>query len=176
MDIDVFLTQRRPIRDTTAQNAFIKFDDMISKKFAKQLEGFSEEEYRQLENMKDLFEFLDAVEPDSEEEDVKPTKRTRKRYALKAAAAYLALTSYPGGPRALLQAQQQPLRRPTAKISLQHLNVRDGTRQSKSQYWAYLYELIHATENVAYLSRTKSRKLSPLRLSPGGSCPNALRE
>lgn len=67
MSIDVFLFQRRPIFDITAQHSFIKLDDMISKKFAKQLEGLSEKEYRQLENVKDVFEFLDAVEPDCEE-------------------------------------------------------------------------------------------------------------
>lgn len=61
------LHSRRPIFDITAQHSFIKLDDMISKKFAKQLEGLSEKEYRQLENVKDVFEFLDAVEPDCEE-------------------------------------------------------------------------------------------------------------
>ncbi|KAH9922432.1 nuclear condensing complex subunit [Fomitopsis serialis] len=80
------LRARRPLRDTTSQNAFGKFDDALSKKFAKQLEGFSEEEFRQLENLdahggvKSIFEFLDKIEPnDEEEEDVKPARRGRKR-------------------------------------------------------------------------------------------------
>ncbi|EED83823.1 predicted protein [Postia placenta Mad-698-R] len=93
---------RRSIRDTTAQNSFIKSDDVLSKKFAKQLEGVSEEEYRQLENMKDLFEFLHAVQPDSEEKDVKSAKRIRKRYNLNAAVALSTLTSYQGDPKCLL--------------------------------------------------------------------------
>ncbi|KAI0941839.1 hypothetical protein AcV7_002413 [Taiwanofungus camphoratus] len=71
------LRSRRPLRDTASQNAFVKFDSAISKKFERQLEGFSEEEYRQLENLKGLFEFLDEIESDSEE-DEKP-KKTRKR-------------------------------------------------------------------------------------------------
>ncbi|KZT66150.1 hypothetical protein DAEQUDRAFT_730656 [Daedalea quercina L-15889] len=80
------LRSRRPLRDTVSQNAFSKFEDALSKKFAKQLEGFSEEEYRQLEDLdayarvKGTFEFLDNIEPDDdEEEDVKPARRTRKR-------------------------------------------------------------------------------------------------
>ncbi|KAH9837531.1 nuclear condensing complex subunit [Rhodofomes roseus] len=79
------LRSRRPLRDTASQNAFAKFDDALSKKYARQLEGFSEEEFRQLENLdahagvKDTFEFLDKIEPDDEDEDVKPARRTRKR-------------------------------------------------------------------------------------------------
>ncbi|EPS93226.1 hypothetical protein FOMPIDRAFT_1056181 [Fomitopsis schrenkii] len=79
------LRSRRPLRDTTSQNAFSKFEDALSKKYAPQLEGFSEEEYRQLENldahagMKGAFEFIDRFELDEEEEDVKPVRRARKR-------------------------------------------------------------------------------------------------
>ena len=77
------------MRDTTSQNAFSKFEDALSKKFASQLEGFSEEEYRQLENldahanMKGAFEFVDGFQlDDEEEEEVKPARRARKRYAM----------------------------------------------------------------------------------------------
>lgn len=72
------LLQRRPLKDTTSKNAFVKFDSMISKRFAKQLENFSEEEYRQLESLHDLFEFLDEIIPESDE-DYTPVKRARKR-------------------------------------------------------------------------------------------------
>ncbi|KAH7929985.1 ARM repeat-containing protein [Leucogyrophana mollusca] len=74
------LRSRRPIRDTTARNAFTKFDALISKKFAKQLEDFNEEEYRQLEYLKDLFEFLDEIIPEDDGEEIElPKTRGRKR-------------------------------------------------------------------------------------------------
>ncbi|KAL6308311.1 nuclear condensing complex subunit [Sparassis latifolia] len=76
------LRSRRPLRDTTSHNAFIKFDNTISKKFEKQLEDFSEDDYRQLEYLKELFEFLDEMkaEDGDEDEDVKiPQKTARKR-------------------------------------------------------------------------------------------------
>lgn len=54
---------------------------MITKKFEKQLEDFNEEEYRQLENLKEMFEFLDEVIPYSDEEEDEPPKKRggRKR-------------------------------------------------------------------------------------------------
>ncbi|KAI0063895.1 hypothetical protein BV25DRAFT_1823946 [Artomyces pyxidatus] len=75
------LHSRRPLRDSAANTAFTKFDNSISKKFEKQLEDFDEAEYRQLESLKDLFEFLDDIIPDDDEEEVElPKKRaTRKR-------------------------------------------------------------------------------------------------
>lgn len=49
---------------------------MIDKKFEKQLADFDEEEYRQLEYLKDLFEFLDDIAPDSDwDEDDVPVKK-----------------------------------------------------------------------------------------------------
>ncbi|KAG2337723.1 hypothetical protein BDR05DRAFT_894747 [Suillus weaverae] len=74
------LNSRRPIRDTAAKNALAKFDAAISKRYAEQLESFSEEDYRQLEYLKDLFEFLDDIIPldDGEEVDI-PRTRARKR-------------------------------------------------------------------------------------------------
>ena len=73
------LLQRRPLKDATSKNAFVKFDTIISKKFDKQLENFSEEEYRQLESLHDLFEFLDEVIPADSDEEYTPVKRARKR-------------------------------------------------------------------------------------------------
>ena len=58
----------------------MRFDKAISKKYESKLEGFNEEEFRQLEKLKDLFEFLDDIIPDDSDEEVEPTKKTRKRY------------------------------------------------------------------------------------------------
>ncbi|KAF7312107.1 Peptidase A1 domain-containing protein [Mycena indigotica] len=67
----------RPVKDATANNALKKFDAKIGKQFEKQLGGFSEEDYRKMEQLKDLFEFLDDVIPDDDEEDA--PKKGRKR-------------------------------------------------------------------------------------------------
>ncbi|KAI5122624.1 hypothetical protein M0805_008713 [Coniferiporia weirii] len=72
------IRSRHVIKDTTSNNALIRFDSMISKKFESILEGFNEEEYRQLEYLKDLFEFLDDIIPEDDEE-VKPRRGARKR-------------------------------------------------------------------------------------------------
>ncbi|KAH7887136.1 nuclear condensing complex subunit [Phlebopus sp. FC_14] len=74
------LSSRRPLRDTTAKNAFSKFDAAISKKYAEKLADFSEEEYRQLEHLKELFVFLDDIIPLDDGEEIEfPRTRTRKR-------------------------------------------------------------------------------------------------
>ncbi|KIK98064.1 hypothetical protein PAXRUDRAFT_824294 [Paxillus rubicundulus Ve08.2h10] len=71
---------RRPLRDTTARNAFTKFDAAVSKKYVDKLTDFSEEEYRQLEQLDDLFKFLDDIVPLDDAEDFEPPKtRGRKR-------------------------------------------------------------------------------------------------
>ncbi|KAF8636938.1 hypothetical protein AX17_003189 [Amanita inopinata Kibby_2008] len=72
---------RRPLRDATSNNALRKFDAAISKKFEKQLESFSEEEYRKLTELDDLFKFLDEIIPEDDTEleiDV-PKRKGRKR-------------------------------------------------------------------------------------------------
>ncbi len=69
------------MKDATAKNAINKFEAALSKRFESQLANFSEEEYRELDELKELFSFLDDLIPlDDDEEviDVKP-KRTRKR-------------------------------------------------------------------------------------------------
>jgi condensin complex subunit 3 len=63
--------------DATSKAAFDRFEKSITKNFAKQLEGFSEEEYRQLEHLKELFEYLDQIVP--EEEDAQPPKKKQAR-------------------------------------------------------------------------------------------------
>jgi condensin complex subunit 3 len=82
------------LKDTVAQNAVVKFETAVSKKFEKQLEGFDESEYRQLERLKDLFEFLDDIIPDEDEEEIElPKKRTtRKRLVQNTCWARLRLT------------------------------------------------------------------------------------
>ena len=76
-------TQRRPLRDAVSKNALRRFDNAISKKFEMQLEGFSEEEYRKLAELKELFDFLDDVIPDDDDVDTDvPRRKGKKRYAL----------------------------------------------------------------------------------------------
>ena len=69
---------RRPMKDATSSSALTRFDNSIAKKYQSQLEGFNEEEYRQLEYFRDLFEFLDDVMPE-EDEDEPSARRARKR-------------------------------------------------------------------------------------------------
>jgi condensin complex subunit 3 len=63
------LRTRWPPREASAQAALAKFDNALSKRFEKQLEDFNEAEYRQLESLRELFEFLDDIVPLDEDED-----------------------------------------------------------------------------------------------------------
>ncbi|OSD02561.1 hypothetical protein PYCCODRAFT_320509 [Trametes coccinea BRFM310] len=78
------LRSRRPPRDTAAKNSLAKFDAALSKKYEKQLENFSEEEFRKLEELRELFEFLDDIIPDEDDEEEAP-KKGRKRRSLSVA-------------------------------------------------------------------------------------------
>jgi condensin complex subunit 3 len=74
-------SQKRPLKDTVARNAITKFDNMLSKKFEEQLKDFSEEDYRKLESLQELFNFIDDIIPeDEDEEEVPKRKPGRKRY------------------------------------------------------------------------------------------------
>ncbi|KAJ7722735.1 nuclear condensing complex subunit [Mycena maculata] len=75
------LNLRRPLRDATSNNTFKKFDAAISKKFEKELQDFDEDEYRKLEELKDLFEFLDDIVPEDDGEviNIDAKKKGRKR-------------------------------------------------------------------------------------------------
>lgn len=75
-------SQRRPPREAVAKNALAKFDGTISNKYSAQLESFSEEDYRKLEYLKDLFEFLDYIIPEEEPEPEVPplAPKGKKRY------------------------------------------------------------------------------------------------
>lgn len=74
----LMVIQRRPPRDTAAKNALVKFDAALSKKYERQLENFSEDEFRKLEELRELFDFLDDIIPDFDEDD-EPPKKGRKR-------------------------------------------------------------------------------------------------
>ncbi|KAF7330334.1 Chromosome condensation complex protein [Mycena venus] len=75
------VSTRRPLGDTTANNALKKFDAAIQKKFEKELEGFSEAEYRELQKLQELFDFLDDIIPEDDDEviDTEIKKKGRKR-------------------------------------------------------------------------------------------------
>ncbi|KAJ7671638.1 nuclear condensing complex subunit [Mycena polygramma] len=75
------VSSRRPLGDSVANNALKKFESTIVKKFEKELEGFSEAEYRQFEKLKDLFDFLDDIMPDDDDEtiNIEVKKKGKKR-------------------------------------------------------------------------------------------------
>jgi len=73
------LRTRRPPRDASALAALVKFDNALSKQFEKQLEDFGEAEYRQLESLQELFEFLDEIVPLDEGEDEDEEAPSKKR-------------------------------------------------------------------------------------------------
>lgn len=71
------------MRDFACNTAFTKFETAISKKFEKQLQHFTEEEFRKLEELTELFEFLDSIIPLDDDEDQgldAPRRSSRKRY------------------------------------------------------------------------------------------------
>ena len=69
--------QRRPLREASTKKTFAKFQATVETKYEKQLADFNEDEFRQLEELKDIFEFLDEITPDSDwdEEDTHVKKR-----------------------------------------------------------------------------------------------------
>ncbi|KAJ3556048.1 hypothetical protein NM688_g2240 [Phlebia brevispora] len=96
------LRARRPLRDSTSKNAFAKFENAIAKKYEQQLADFNEEEYRQLEHLKDLFEFLDEIIPEEDDdEDAIPVRRTgRKRRSGSVTSDTTTTTSFSGDEQA----------------------------------------------------------------------------
>ncbi|KZT37030.1 hypothetical protein SISSUDRAFT_988304 [Sistotremastrum suecicum HHB10207 ss-3] len=69
---------RRPMKDTTARNALARFSKTLSKLYAEQLKGFSEVDLRKLESLTELFEYLDDIIPDDDDEVIE-LPATRKR-------------------------------------------------------------------------------------------------
>jgi hypothetical protein len=80
----------------------------LNKKYERQLEGFSEEEYRSYDGLNELYEFLDDLIPlNDEDEDSKvgivppgeARTRGQKRYVRNPLTSYLYLTSGSPGAR-----------------------------------------------------------------------------
>ncbi|KAF7327450.1 Peptidase A1 domain-containing protein [Mycena kentingensis (nom. inval.)] len=71
------VNRRRPVKDMISNNAMKRLDAKISKQYADHIEGFDEDAYREMEQHRALFEFLDEIFSDDEEEA--PKKKTRKR-------------------------------------------------------------------------------------------------
>ncbi|KIJ25339.1 hypothetical protein M422DRAFT_38823 [Sphaerobolus stellatus SS14] len=69
------LQRHRLPKDATTKNAIARFDKAIEKRFAEQLENFNEEDLRKLEDLEDLFSFLDNVFSDDEDMPPHPKKR-----------------------------------------------------------------------------------------------------
>ncbi|KAG8843652.1 hypothetical protein FRB96_003876 [Tulasnella sp. 330] len=64
------LRTRRPFKDTVARNAFTRFEKGLDKVLSTQLEGFKEEEYVQLDELREKFEWLDDITSDVSDDDV----------------------------------------------------------------------------------------------------------
>ncbi|KDR81425.1 hypothetical protein GALMADRAFT_239313 [Galerina marginata CBS 339.88] len=73
------LRMRRPLRDSACNTAFTKFELTITKKFEKQLEGLTEADYRKLEELNELFEFLDSIIPLDDDELIDIPRKGKKR-------------------------------------------------------------------------------------------------
>ena len=86
--------KRRPLRDATAKAALARFDAVISKRYEAQLAGLSEEEYRGLEYLDELFQFLDEISEDEEEETPAPRRRAKRSAHLHVLSFYT--TSHSG--------------------------------------------------------------------------------
>ncbi|KAI6040837.1 nuclear condensing complex subunit [Pisolithus marmoratus] len=103
------LGTRRPLRDTAARNALAKFDASLSKKYADKLADFSEEEYRQLAALKDLFEFLDDIIAIDEGEEIElPKTRARKRRSQSMATDNTASGTEEGSPATSAASSSKP--------------------------------------------------------------------
>jgi len=83
IEIEIVMKQRRPLRDSACNTAFTKFETAMSKKFEKQLQDFTEEEFRTLEELTELFAFLDSIIPLDDDENQAidaPRRSNRKRF------------------------------------------------------------------------------------------------
>jgi condensin complex subunit 3 len=56
--------QNRAFPDATSKNAFDRFAKSLEKQYSDVFNGMSEEDSRQMESLKDLFEFLDEIVPE----------------------------------------------------------------------------------------------------------------
>lgn len=65
------------MKDTTARNALARFEKTLAKHYAEQMKGFSEVDLRKLETLTELFEFLDEIIPEDDDEmiELPPTRK-----------------------------------------------------------------------------------------------------
>ncbi|KAL4248656.1 CND3 (condensin subunit 3) family protein [Abortiporus biennis] len=75
----VNLSSKRPPKETPSKTLLQKFDHAISTKYTEQLSNLDEQEFRKLENLKELFEFLDGIIPLDDSEDEDEVKEVRKK-------------------------------------------------------------------------------------------------
>ena len=105
------MKQRRPLRDFACKTAFTRFEAAISKKFEKQLQHFTEEEFRKLEELTELFEFLDSIIPLDIDEDQgvdAPRRSSRKRFLVRYYSNDWILIEELGDQEACLALRQKP--------------------------------------------------------------------
>ncbi|KAF5315625.1 hypothetical protein D9611_004773 [Ephemerocybe angulata] len=84
------LNQCRPPRDNPSIKAWSKFENEFTKKYEAKLEGFTEEDARELDELNELFDFLDDIIPEGDtmlDADVEPRTRGQKRRSRGSAAA-----------------------------------------------------------------------------------------
>ncbi|EJU03066.1 ARM repeat-containing protein [Dacryopinax primogenitus] len=84
---------RRPLKDTTSRNAFVRFQNAMNKKYSEQLTGMDEAAYRELASLKELFDDVFLLVPDEDDEEeatprpkVKTAPRQRVRSSLASSA------------------------------------------------------------------------------------------
>ncbi|KAF5368894.1 hypothetical protein D9758_002970 [Tetrapyrgos nigripes] len=80
--LDNLISHRAP-KDTVSKNALNRFKTVLEKKYPKQLEGFSEEEYRKLEDFQEVLTVMDQLllpgEDDDDDTPPPTARKTRKR-------------------------------------------------------------------------------------------------
>jgi len=113
------LRARRPLRDSACNTAFTKFETTISKKFEKQLQHFTEEEFRKLEELTELFGFLDSIIPldDDENQSVDVPRSSRKRRSESVPGTGTETETYHGSPPPKKEKGRQKSKRPRFSIS-----------------------------------------------------------
>lgn len=70
LNLVYLLSQRRPFKEAVIRNAFARFEKGLDKALGAQLEGFKEEEYLHLEELREKFEWLDDITSDVSDGDL----------------------------------------------------------------------------------------------------------
>ena len=58
---DKLTAQRRPLQDAVSRNALTRFEASLKKKYAEQLEGSDEADFRAIDEVKELCDMIEAV-------------------------------------------------------------------------------------------------------------------